>query len=210
MRTVLAIALAGMLSSCSLAAPGRGSAHPSVPLAGAPAPPLELGGALATQSGPSDSPGEDRKIFARPYAWAPRISGPVTTDGSTTRLDIGIDTVVKNLELALMGQLEARKGETFVLLATLYSEIMDDPGLPSPGASLGITARMALAELDTSVHLVEQEGLQVDALIGLRTGTKGWTRKASVGRSPRSPAANSGSMASSACAPSPNCTNSGS
>ena len=68
------------------------------------------------------------------YLWGPALSGETTTGGS---IDISFSDILDNLDFALMGAVEARRGRFSIFADALYLDLSDDegaavgPGIPA-------------------------------------------------------------------------------
>lgn len=102
------------------------------------------------------------------YLWGPALSGETTTGGS---IDISFSGILDNLDFALMGAVEARRGKFSIFADALYLDLSDDqdaavgPGFP---ASADTDVRGTVFSGSVGYDLVDNAGTRVAVLGGFR------------------------------------------
>lgn len=120
-------------------------------------------------------PGERPDYRASLYLWGAGIQAE-TPRGSD--VDVGFDTIIRNLDLAFMGAFEARRGPWSVIGDLIYLHVGLDDGATLPVTVAGRpTSLQADARIDTRGWVLElfgayalagAERASVDALLGVR------------------------------------------
>ncbi|MBL4658747.1 MAG: hypothetical protein JKY19_00195 [Alcanivoracaceae bacterium] len=106
-----------------------------------------------------------------PYFWVTGQNGEVATlpPSEPADLDVSFSDVIDNLDMALMGYAEARKGRLGIFAEVFYIGITVDVDTPGPFFS-GADYEQDLwaLSLGGSYRLTQNNQYQVDALVGLR------------------------------------------
>lgn len=122
----------------------------------------------ATPAKQSSSSSDWEFAFA-PYLYASGISGTVGARGRVLEVDASFGNVLENLDIGLMGTMEARKGKfVFVsdLIWTKMSAERDTPGGLYSTAKLGVN--LFIFDPEVGYRLVDSEKGSFDALGGVR------------------------------------------
>ncbi|MEO1191818.1 MAG: hypothetical protein AAFY02_08685 [Pseudomonadota bacterium] len=84
-------------------------------------------GALADPSGtkaPGQPPDEDQwRFLAVPYVWFTNLTGNTTVRGISAPVDASFGGIASNLNIAVMGQFEVRKGKIGAFLNPVYASL---------------------------------------------------------------------------------------
>jgi hypothetical protein len=116
-----------------------------------PAPPPIPPGTLVQAAAPQPPPQDDdwNWRFA-PYLWAAGLDGDITVRNTTAHFSVPFSDILEDLNYAVMGTLEAQKGQWAVLLDNAYISLSDDskahPG-PGPGFDVDADAALLISEL---------------------------------------------------------------
>jgi len=143
--------------------------------------------ALALPAHAEGFPPADRWTFAvQPYLWLPGVSGDLrySAPGGSPTVDVSTDSILEELNLALMFNAEARKGKWAVVMDFIYLDISGDdsrvksvdfsgPGgtvtVPvnvSGGSSVGLKG--AVWDLAGSYTVARNDTSSLDVLLGVR------------------------------------------
>jgi hypothetical protein len=120
--------------------------------------------------------GDDWQYAASIYLWGAGIKGETATGGE---VDISFDTLISNLNMALMGNFEARKSEWSLLADVVYLNVGDDGGGRVPvttesGATLplkvdvGVKVKGWVLSLLGGYNVYDTERASVDVIAGAR------------------------------------------
>lgn len=115
------------------------------------------------------SSGSDWQVAFAPYLYMTGMTGTVGARGETIEVDMDFSDVIENLNLGLMGALEARKGR-FVLVNDLMwiklGEERDTPGQLFSSVKVGVN--MFIWDPEAGYRLYEGTGGSFDVLGGIR------------------------------------------
>lgn len=125
------------------------------------------GGANAHAQGPGQ--GDQWQVSVTPYAWAAGIKGDSKIGNlPKTAVDLGFDSVLRNLDMSFQGIVEARRGDWMFVLDGIYVSLLDDKATPGHlygGAELKVEQQIiSLA----GGYRVLHGPLALDALVGAR------------------------------------------
>ena len=81
-----------------------------------------------------------------PYAWFPNVSQTLQFNtpsggGKTVEVEVKPDSYLSNLEFALMGTFEARKGDWALAMDLIYNDFSGEEGKSRPCGGRGATCR---------------------------------------------------------------------
>lgn len=114
---------------------------------------------------------DEWKFTVAPYLFALGLKGDVATvpGASPAEVDVPFDDLLENLDGAIMGQFEARKGKFAIIADTYYSQISTDEGTPGPFYS-GLDYEMDLfyMSLGGSYRVIGNDVLNLDLMAGVR------------------------------------------
>lgn len=77
----------------------------------------------------------DWEVSFAPYVYMTGLSGTVGTSGRTAEINLSFADIVSDLELGLMGALEAQKGRIVILNDILWTKLAEKRGTPFNGYS---------------------------------------------------------------------------
>jgi len=114
---------------------------------------------------------DEWKFSITPYFWVTGQDGKVATvpPASPAEIDVSFNDVIDNLDMALMGFAEARKGRLGIFAEVFYIGITVDVDTPGPFFS-GAEYEQDLwaLSLGGSYRLTQNSQYQIDVLVGLR------------------------------------------
>lgn len=102
------------------------------------------------------------------YLWTPALSGETTTGGS---IDVSFSDILDNLDFALMGAVEARRGRFSIFVDALYLDLSDDqdaavgPGVP---ANADVDVRGTVFSGSVGYDLIDNTDTRLAVLGGFR------------------------------------------
>jgi hypothetical protein len=102
------------------------------------------------------------------YLWAPALSGETTTGGS---IDVSFSDILDNLDVALMGAVEARRGRFSIFADALYLDLSDGqdtavgPGIP---ANADVDVRGTVLSGSVGYDLANGTDMRIAVLGGFR------------------------------------------
>ena len=131
---------------------------------------LAAGAGLLASSGAASGTGVDLydgpwHYSLTPYAWFPNINQTLQFNtplggGKTVEVEVKPDSYLSNLEFALMGTFEARKGDWAVAIDLVYNDFGDQQGkiktVRGPGGNLSLPIDM---NLNVDVQALIWEGI---------------------------------------------------
>ena len=126
---------------------------------------------LLSLSSYSEAKSDEWEFTIAPYLFALSLEGDVATvpGSSPAGIDVPFDDLLENLDGAIMGQFEARKGKFAIVADTYYSQISTDSGTPGSFHS-GLDYEMDLfyMTLGGSYRVIEDETIKLDLIAGVR------------------------------------------
>lgn len=110
-----------------------------------------------------------------PYIWGAGLEGTSGVPGVEADIDVGFDDIWDNLDAALMGTVEARRGNWMILLDGLYMKLEDDKsrswtgpgGIGSLTGDLEVTPTLQMYGL-VGGYRVTADDIKIDLLAGAR------------------------------------------
>lgn len=90
----------------------------------------------------TDPPGDGWRITFTPYVWATRVEGTMSIGGIETDFDVEFKDILADLDVALMGVLEARHDRWGFLVDGLGAVIKDDTTIHRPLLTIGAESRL--------------------------------------------------------------------
>jgi hypothetical protein len=130
--------------------------------------------AMSVTAAAADGP-DQWEYDAMIYLWAPGIDATTETGDD---IDISLDDIINDLDIAFMGTLGARKGKWSLALDTIYLDISQDEGgsgsRPVLGATLKVDIDVGLkASISTfggGYNLIDNDRATLDLIGGARYG----------------------------------------
>ncbi|MCM8530872.1 MAG: hypothetical protein NE330_06910 [Lentisphaeraceae bacterium] len=120
----------------------------------------------------AEEPNADEWEFSfAPYLFGLSLKGDVATlpGASPAEVDIPFEDLFENLEGALMGQFEARKGRFAVVADTYYSKLSTDESTPGPlYGDISYEMDLFYLSLAGSFRAYENDAFSIDVLAGVR------------------------------------------
>lgn len=107
------------------------------------------------------------------YLWAPSVKGETAYGGD---IDVDINEIVDNLDIAFMGLLTARKGKFSLLVDVIYMDLEDTSNYNLTSGPLGLV-RLSITNMElqawvvtpaAAYTVVDTDRLQLDLLAGAR------------------------------------------
>jgi hypothetical protein len=109
--------------------------------------------------------GDKWRYEVTPYLWAAGVVGTTRVDGITVNASPSFSDILSNLDFALMGTFEARRGRWGVLFDGFYVKVSDEPTITQGKVRFDLTQQ--LYSLSGTWRAIE-DGASVDLLGGLR------------------------------------------
>jgi len=135
-------------------------------------------GGTTTSSAGATAPDDGWHIGVTPYLWFAGVHGTAGVDGHLTSIHASFGDILSNLNIGLMGQVEARKKRVLLSTDLMWMRLSDDKALPDNDvgiASIKAKAREFLLTPKVGYRVVDSQKLKVDAQIGLRYWHMGQT-----------------------------------
>ena len=115
-----------------------------------------------------DTP-EGWQVSFTPYAWLAGIKGQVGVGGFVTDVDLGFGDILEDLDMALMGTLEARHGRWAGRLDMVYVSTLVEQDVTSPTpATVDLEQDQVIAQPELGYAVLERPWGGIDALVGFR------------------------------------------
>jgi hypothetical protein len=84
-------------------------------------------GAPAGAGAADDAPAPKRwEVTLAPYLWGTSVKGTVSADGASADIDVGLDDILRQLNLAAMGAIEVRYDRLLLGIDVVYASLSDD------------------------------------------------------------------------------------
>lgn len=123
---------------------------------------------------------DDWTVTVSPYVWMAALEGDASLAGFDTEVDIPFSETFDHLDLALLGEVEIRKGRWGLYLDGQYVKTSQDEHLLQQELGLKITKSHAIAAISYRIHdrplggdtvFGQPRSVSVDPMVGVR-----WTR----------------------------------
>jgi opacity protein-like surface antigen len=101
------------------------------------------------------SSAEQWQTTLTPYLWAAEISGDMTLRGRTGPVDVSFSDIWDNLDIAVMGRVEAWRGKWGLFVDGLYMDIETDFSTPQGLVAADTTIKMGVLEFGAGYRLWE-------------------------------------------------------
>jgi hypothetical protein len=112
---------------------------------------------------------EGWKVTFTPYAWLAGQTGQVGIGGSVTDVDLSFGDVAENLDMGLMGVLEARHGRWAGRLDLMYISLLVDQDVTQPVAGeVELQQDQVVAHPEVGYAVLQRPWGGIDALAGFR------------------------------------------
>jgi hypothetical protein len=135
---------------------------------------------MATPALAGEEKEEGWEFAVTPYLWMMSVSGDISAQGVTADFDMPFSDILKDLEMAAMGRVEAWNGKWGLTFDGLYSDLKSDASIDTPlGSHSGtIKVRIVLLDLGGGYRLADipigdpsgPEAIGFDLLGGARYG----------------------------------------
>lgn len=119
--------------------------------------------------------GKEWEVQFTPYFWAADLDGDATLRGRTGSVDVGFSDILDNLDIGLMGRVEAWQGKWGLYFDGLYMDLGAEFSTPQGLVSTDIDFKMTMLEfgfghrlLETPVGQDDNQKLTFDLLGGGR------------------------------------------
>ena len=131
---------------------------------------LTLGvSAQAQDPTPQASPDPKWEFSVSPYFFLASLDGSVGVVGQRAEVNASFRDLFRNLDFAVMGQFEARKGNWSILADGMYMSLSGKRVTPSPLFSdMDVEVKETILEPSVAYRVVNREGGTVDVLAGVR------------------------------------------
>jgi hypothetical protein len=118
---------------------------------------------------PQPSPDPGWEFSVAPYFFLPSLDGTVGVVGQRAEVNATFRDLFRNLDFALMGQFEARKGNWSILADGMYMSLSGDRVTPSPFfGDIAVEVKEAIIEPAVAYRVLNTEGGSIDVLGGVR------------------------------------------
>jgi hypothetical protein len=109
-------------------------------------------------------------VAATPYIWFAGVHGTVGVRGLDTSVHASFGDVFSNLNIGIMGAVEARYNRIIIPVDFLWIKLSDDKGLPFQMGPTSIKAKLNESILTPKIgyRFVDEKRFKVDGLVGLR------------------------------------------
>jgi opacity protein-like surface antigen len=98
---------------------------------------------------------EEWEVQFTPYFWAADLDGDATLRGRTGSVDVGFSDILDNLDIGLMGRVEAWQGKWGVYFDGLYMDLGAEFSTPQGLVSTDIDFKMTILEFGLGHRLLE-------------------------------------------------------
>ncbi|AGP47112.1 hypothetical protein HL670_01813 [Serratia plymuthica] len=132
---------------------------------------LSLPAEAAQVAPPAYQPAEEWQFTLSPYLWAAGIRGDVGHRSTGTQfMKTDFSAIARDLDVAVMGMGEARKGPYSLLMDLMFIDTTTRNGLPdgAPASRLKVDSRTVSGFLGGGYTLLEEGGARLDATGGVR------------------------------------------
>jgi len=123
--------------------------------------------AEAQSSTPTPDPGWE--VSVSPYFFLPSLDGSVGVVGQTAEVNARFRDLFRNLDFAIMGQIEARKGNWSILGDGMYMSLSGKRVTPNPlFGDIDVEVKEAILEPAVAYRVLKTERGSIDVLGGVR------------------------------------------
>ena len=159
-RRLLLCSLTFILSLATVALAQGPAAEATSQSGGTPSPPN-------TTASPDDA----WHVGITPYLWFAGVHGTVGALGHQTGVHASFGDILSNLNIGLMGEVEARKKRFLVTTDVMWMRLSDDKALPLNEVgiqSIDVKVKQFLLTPGVGYRVVDKEKIKVDATVGFR------------------------------------------
>ena len=131
---------------------------------------LAIGGRVEGQeSVPQPSPDPGWEVSISPYFFLASLDGTVGVVGQRAEVNASFRDLFRNLDFAIMGQVEARKGNWSILGDAMYMSLSGKRVTPSPFFSdIDVEVKETIIEPAVAYRVLKHERGSIDLLGGVR------------------------------------------
>jgi hypothetical protein len=120
-------------------------------------------------TGSQTTPSEDWEFSVTPYVFFAGLKGTVGVQRQTALVDARFPDIFRNLDFALMGTFEARKGNWMILTDAMYMSLSGKRVTPSPFFSdIDVEVKETIIDPEIGYRVVRRERGAIDLLAGVR------------------------------------------
>ncbi|HEU4712337.1 MAG TPA: hypothetical protein VFS76_12270 [Pyrinomonadaceae bacterium] len=117
----------------------------------------------------SPSPDDGWEVSVAPYFFLANLDGTVGVAGQRVEVDARFRDLFRNLDFALMGQVEARKGNWSILGDAMYMKLSGERVTPSPFfGDIDVEVKELILEPAVAYRVLKTERGSIDLLGGAR------------------------------------------
>lgn len=122
-----------------------------------------------TATGSQTTPSENWEFTVTPYAFFAGLKGEVGVQRQTAIVNARFPDIFRNLDFALMGTFEARKGNWMILTDAMYMSLSGKRVTPSPFFSdINVEVKETIIDPEIGYRVVSRERGSIDLLAGVR------------------------------------------
>jgi hypothetical protein len=124
---------------------------------------------IFAQSSPPPSSAEGWRVRVIPYLWGPDFEGRVGIGDRAVNVDATFSDLIRELNFALMGTLEANRNRFTTMTDFIYMNLSDERATPGPlFSSADAVAKSFILTPEAGYRIVGTEESYFDALGGIR------------------------------------------
>jgi hypothetical protein len=122
-----------------------------------------------TTSGSQTSSSEEWEFSVAPYIFFSGLKGTIGVQRQTAIVDARFPDIFRNLDFAMMGTFEARKGNWLILTDAMYMSLSGKRVTPSPFFSdIDVEVKETIIDPEIGYRVVKRERGTIDLLAGVR------------------------------------------
>ena len=118
---------------------------------------------------PQPTPDPGWEFTVSPYIFMPRLNGNVGALGRTAEVNASFADIFRNLDFAIMGAFEARKGNWMFLGDAMYMSLSGKKITPNPlFGDIEVETKEVIIDPEVGYRVVKGKGGSIDLLAGVR------------------------------------------
>src|ERR1700752_4955733 len=122
-----------------------------------------------TTSSSQTTPSENWEVSVTPYVFFAGLKGNIGVQRQTAVVNATFPDIFRNLDFALMGTFEARKGNWLILTDAMYMSLSGKRVTPSPFFSdIDVKVKETIIDPEVGYRAVKRERGAIDLLGGVR------------------------------------------
>ena len=122
-----------------------------------------------TTSSSQTTSSEEWEFTVTPYVFFAGLKGTIGVQGQTASVNARFPDIFRNLDFALMGTFEARKGNWLILTDAMYMSLSGKRVTPSPFFSdIDVEVKETIIDPEIGYRVVKRERGSIDLLAGVR------------------------------------------